>query len=59
MEKGGSAFKMLRGTPARKRPLGTPRRRWVENVRMDLKEIVSIRGIGFIRLWIGIIAERL
>jgi hypothetical protein len=26
-------------TPAGKRPLGKPRRRWEDNIRMDLKEI--------------------
>jgi hypothetical protein len=27
------------GGKARKRPLGRPRRRWVDNIKMDLKEI--------------------
>ena len=39
MEEGWSAFKPLTGTPTGKRPLGTPRRRWEVNIRMDLKEI--------------------
>ena len=39
MEEGGSAFKILTGTPAVKRPLGNPRRRWEDNIRMDLKEM--------------------
>ena len=39
MEKGRSAFKILAGKPIGKRPLGTPRRRWEDNIRMDLKEI--------------------
>ena len=34
-----SAFKILTGTPVGKRPLGRPRRRWVDNIRMDLEEI--------------------
>ena len=33
MEEGRSAFKILTG----KRPLGRPRRRWDDNIRMDLK----------------------
>ena len=37
MEKNGSAFKILTGTPAGKRPLGRPRRRWKDNIRMNLK----------------------
>ena len=39
MEEGWSAFKILTGTPARKRPLGRHRRRWEDNIRMDLKEV--------------------
>jgi hypothetical protein len=29
----------LVGKPEGKRPLGRPRRRWVDNIQMDLKEI--------------------
>ena len=36
---GRSAFKILTGTPTGKRPLGRPRRRCEDNIRMDLKEI--------------------
>ena len=39
MEEGRSAFKILTGKPTGKRPLGRPRRRCVDNIRMDLKEI--------------------
>ena len=39
MEEGRSDFKILTGTSAGKRPLGRPRRRWEDNIRMDLKEI--------------------
>ena len=39
MEEGRSAFKVLRGKPTGKRPLGRPRRRWEDNIRMDLEEI--------------------
>ena len=35
MEEGRSASKILTG----KRPLGKPKRRWEDNIRMDLKEI--------------------
>ena len=38
-EEGRSAFKILTGIPTGKRPLGRPRRRWEDNIRMDLKEI--------------------
>ena len=39
MEEGRSAFKILTGKPTRKRPLGRPRRRWEDNIKMDLEEI--------------------
>ena len=39
MEESRSAFKILTGKPTGKRPLGRPRRRWEDNIRMDLKEI--------------------
>ena len=34
-----NAFKILTGNPTGKRPLGRPRRRWEDNIRMDLEEI--------------------
>ena len=39
IEEGGSDFKILTATPAGKKPLGRPRRRWEDNIRMDLEEI--------------------
>ena len=36
MEEGRSAFKILTGKPTRKRPLGKPRRRWEDTIRMGL-----------------------
>ena len=39
MEEGRIAFKILTDNPTRKRPLGRPRRRWEDNIRMDLEEI--------------------
>jgi hypothetical protein len=32
-------YKILLGKPEGKRPLGRPRRRWVDNIRMDLREV--------------------
>ena len=37
MEEDTSAFKMLTGIPTGKRPLGRPRRRWEDNIGIDLK----------------------
>ena len=41
MEKGRSSFKILTGKPTEKRTLGRPRRRWEDNIRMNLKEITN------------------
>jgi hypothetical protein len=40
-------YKVLVGKPEGKRPLGRPRRRWEDGIRMDLREI----GLG---VWIGL-----
>jgi hypothetical protein len=34
-----NAYRTLVGKPEGKRPLGRPRRRWVDNIKMDLREI--------------------
>jgi hypothetical protein len=34
-----NAYRILVGKPEGKRPLGIPRRRWVDNIKMDLREI--------------------
>ena len=39
MKESRSAFKILTGEPTGKRPLGRPRRRWKDNIRMELEEI--------------------
>jgi len=39
MEEGRRAFKILTGKPTGKIPLGRPKRRWENNIRMNLKEI--------------------
>jgi hypothetical protein len=33
-----NAYRILVGKPKRKRPLGRPRGRWVDNIKMDLRE---------------------
>ena len=44
--------------PKGKRLLGSPRRRWEDNIRRDLKTYVLVRGFVSIGLRIGIIRER-
>ena len=46
-------YRFLVGNPEGKRPLGRPRRRWVDNVRMDLQEV----GCGYMD-WIGLAQDR-
>ena len=44
MEEGRNAQKVLTGKPTGKRPLGKPRPRWEDNIRMDLEEICNNAG---------------
>jgi hypothetical protein len=34
-----NAYRILVGKPGGRRPLGRPRRRWVDNIKMDLREV--------------------
>jgi hypothetical protein len=34
-----NAYRLLVGQPEGKRPLGRPRRRWVDHIKMDVREI--------------------
>jgi hypothetical protein len=34
-----NAYRILVGKPEGRRPLGRPRRRWVDNIKIDLREI--------------------
>ena len=44
MEEGRSAFKILTDKPTGKRPLGRPRHRWEDNIRMNLEGIGITAG---------------
>jgi hypothetical protein len=48
-----NAYRLLVGKPERKRPLGRPRCRWVDNIRMDLGEV----GWSDVD-WIGLAKDR-
>jgi hypothetical protein len=48
-----NAYRLLVGKPQRKRPLGIPRCRWVDNIRMDLEEV----GWGDVD-WVGLARDR-
>jgi hypothetical protein len=45
----GCVYRVLVGRPEGKRPLGRPRRRWVDNIKMYLREI-GIDGTNWIQL---------
>jgi hypothetical protein len=47
------AYRLLVGKPEGKRPLGRPRRRWVDNIRMDLGDV----GWSDVD-WIGLAQDR-
>jgi hypothetical protein len=49
MRENRNAYRILVGMPEEKRPLGRPRRRWVDNIKMDLG------GMG----WSGLIWLRI
>ena len=59
MEEGRSALKIPRSRLTGKRPLGRPRQRWEDNIRMDLEEIGINAGNWVVRLRIGNIGEPL
>jgi hypothetical protein len=48
-----NAYRILVGKPEKKRPLGRPRRRWVYNIKIDLREI----GWGGMH-WIDLVQDR-
>jgi len=51
--RGEGVYRFLMGKPEGKRPLGRPRRRWMDNIRMDLQEV----GYGCMD-WIGRAQDR-
>jgi len=46
---GRGVYRVLVGKPEGKRPLGRPRRRWEDDIKMDLQE-VGYGGMDWIRL---------
>jgi hypothetical protein len=53
MEKKRNVYRLLVGKPEGKRPLGRPRSRWMDNMKLDLVEI----GLGDVD-WIGVAQDR-
>ena len=46
-------YRVLVGKPEGRRPLGRPRHRWMDNIRLDLQEV----GCGYVD-WIGLTQDR-
>ena len=53
MEEGRGVHKVLVGKPEGNRPLWRPRRRWEDNIKMDLEEVG--RGCGD---WMELVKDR-
>ena len=48
-----NTYRVLAGKPEGRRPLGRPRRRWEDNIRMDLREV----GCGCVD-WLELAQDR-
>jgi len=46
-------YRVLVGKPEERRPLGRPRHRWMDKIRLDLQEV----GYGYMD-WIGLAQDR-
>ena len=47
---GRGVHRVLVGKPEGKRPLGRPRRRWEDNIKMDLREVGVETGWSWLRI---------
>jgi len=50
---GEGVYRFLLGKPEGRSPMGSPRRRWVDNIRTDIQEV----GFGYMD-WIGLAQDR-
>ena len=46
-------YRVLLGKPEGRRPLGRPRHRWVDSIRMDLRDVGIWTGLGWPRIGTG------
>jgi hypothetical protein len=53
MGEGRGVYRVLVGKPEGRRPLGKPRHRWEDNIRMDLREV----GCGYVD-WMELTQDR-
>ena len=59
MEEERGVYKFWVEKPEGKRPLGRPRRRWEDNIKMDLQKWEGVVGTGWSWLRIGTVGGRL
>jgi hypothetical protein len=50
MGEGIGVYRVLVEKPEGKRPLGKPRRRWEENIKMDIQEVWVWTGLSWLRI---------
>ena len=53
MGEGRGVHRILVGKPERKRPMGRPRHRWEDNIKMDLQEVGGAGGD-----WMELVQDR-
>ena len=53
MGQGRGVYRVLVGKPEGKKPLGIPRRRWVDNIKMDFRKWEGVVGTGWSWFRIG------
>jgi hypothetical protein len=53
MGEGRVVYRVLVGKPEDTRPLGRPRRRWEDNIKMDLQDVGVWIGWSWFRIWKG------
>jgi hypothetical protein len=54
MEESRNMYRLFVGKPEGKRRLGRPRCRWVDNIRMDLREVEGGGSLWTGLVWLGI-----
>jgi hypothetical protein len=52
-EEGRGVYRVLVGKPEGKRPLGRPRRKWEDNINMDLQKVGVWTVLGWLRIETG------